>query len=79
MHRLAAFSYNEFGFMESARIALDYVNRAVDALESAARKKPHARTAAEELKESAARLKADCEYLAKYHESREKLRIASTQ
>ncbi len=79
MHRVALLSFNEFGFRESARIALEYVNRAMDALESAARKKPHARSAAEELKESAIRLKQDCEYLRKYHESREKFKTVSTQ
>lgn len=74
MYRLAVFSVNELGFKGSSMIALDYVDRAMAALESAEELNRKTRQTAKELRERAARIKRDCEYLAVYHENREKFK-----
>ena len=78
MHGLALFSFNEFGFRESAKIAFEYVSRAMEALEEAARLNRKTKKTANELRERAKRIQSDCEYLARYCESREKLKRTPT-
>lgn len=74
MYRLAAFSVNDLGFKESSLLALDYVSRAMAALEEAEELNRKTRQTAKELRERAARIKSDCEYLATYHDNREKFK-----
>jgi hypothetical protein len=80
VNRLALFSINEYGFWRSARLALEYLNRAMRVLDSSEFQKTiRERKRAQELRERAAIIKQDCEYLANFHASRERLRTTSTK
>lgn len=76
---LAALSFNEFGFSESAKIAEEYVSRALEVLKEAEKLDRETKKAASELRERAERLRADCQYVGAFQENREKFKKTPTQ
>lgn len=75
---LAALSFNEFGYSQSAKAAEEYVTRALEALRNAERLDRETKKAAQELRERAERLKADCRYVEAFQENREKFKKTPT-
>ena len=72
MPLLSALSFNEFGYGESAKVAAEYVSRAIAVLNEAETLDRETKKAATELRERAERLKEDCRYMEAYQKNREK-------